>query len=121
MLQPAFFRQLGGSYEVADDAVCPLQDHDAPDASCTCGFYAVEDDEELWRLGGYEPELAVLDVDLAGRVIEHEHGFHASHQRVRRVTHRQRVRALRSAGRRRCDATGSVASRPRARRHAGSR
>jgi len=86
VLQPAFFRQLGGSYEVAADAVCPLQDHDAPDASCTCGFYAVEDDEELWRLGGYEPELAVLDVDLAGRVIEHEHGYRASHQRVRRVT-----------------------------------
>jgi hypothetical protein len=86
VLQPAFFRQLGGSYAVADDAVCPLQDHDAPDASCTCGFYAVADDEELWRLGGYEPELAMLDVDLAGRVIEHEHGYRASHQRVRRVT-----------------------------------
>lgn len=86
VLQPAFFRQLGGSYEVADHAECPLQDHEAPDASCTCGFYAVEHDEELWRLGGFEPELAVLDVDLAGRVIEHEHGFRASHQRVRRVT-----------------------------------
>jgi hypothetical protein len=86
VLQPAFFRQLGGSYKVSDDAVCPLQDHEAPDASCTCGFYAVEHEEELWRLGSYEPELAVLDVDLAGRVIEHEHGYRASHQRVLHVT-----------------------------------
>jgi hypothetical protein len=86
VLQPAFFRQLGGDYAVADRAMCPLQDHDAPAADCTCGFYAVEHDDELWRLGSYEPELAVLDVDLAGRVVEHEHGYRASDQRVRRVT-----------------------------------
>jgi hypothetical protein len=86
VLQPAFFRQLGGDYSVADRAVCPLQDHDAPAADCTCGFYAVEHDDELWRLGSYEPELAILDVDLAGRVIEHEHGYRASDQLVRGVT-----------------------------------
>ncbi len=86
VLQPAFFRQLGTDYDVADRAVCPLQDHDAPAPDCTCGFYAVETDDQLWRLGSYEPELVVLDVDLAGRVIEHEHGFRASDQRVRAVT-----------------------------------
>ena len=46
----------------------------------------METDDQLWRLGSYEPELVVLDVDLAGRVIEHEHGFRASDQRVRSVT-----------------------------------
>jgi hypothetical protein len=86
VLLPAFFRQLGAPYAVSDTAVCPMHDHEAPQAGCTCGFYAVETDEELWRLGSYEPELAVLDVDLAGRVIAHEHGYRASHQHVRRVT-----------------------------------
>jgi hypothetical protein len=86
VLLPALFRQLGAPYAVSDTAVCPLHDHEAPQAGCTCGFYAVETDGELWRLGSYEPELAVLDVDLAGRVIEHEHGYRASHQYVRRVT-----------------------------------
>ena len=63
-------------------ATCALDDHDAPDADCSCGFYAVADDTQLWRLGADEPELAVLDVELAGRVIEHDHGYRASHQRV---------------------------------------
>ena len=67
---PAFFRQLGSDYEVADHAVCPLRDHAAPVADCSCGFYAVEGDEQLWRLGSYEPELVTLDVELAGRVID---------------------------------------------------
>jgi hypothetical protein len=66
--------------------VCPMHDHEAPQAGCTCGFYAVESEDDLWRLGGGEPALAVLDVDLAGRVIAHEHGYRASHQAVRRVT-----------------------------------
>ena len=66
-------------------ATCALADHDAPDADCSCGFYAVADDTHLWRLGADEPELAVLDVELAGRVIEHDHGYRASHQRVTHV------------------------------------
>lgn len=86
VLLPALFRQLGASYAVSDTAVCPMHDHEAPQARCTCGFYAVESDDELWRLGSDEPEFAVLDVDLAGRVIAHEHGYRASHQHVRRVT-----------------------------------
>src|SRR4029077_10146181 len=31
------------------------------------------------------PELAVLDVELAGRIIEHDHGYRASDQTVRSV------------------------------------
>jgi hypothetical protein len=81
-LQPAFFRQLGDNYDAVAEATCPLRDHDAPDADCSCGFYAVADDTQLWRLGADLPNLAVLDVELAGRLIEHQHGYRASHQRT---------------------------------------
>jgi hypothetical protein len=85
VLRPAFYRQLGEAYGARAHATCALADHDAPDADCSCGFYAVDDDTHLWRLGADEPELAVLDVELAGRVIEHDHGYRASHQRVVKV------------------------------------
>jgi hypothetical protein len=85
VLQPAFYRQLGASYGTVARATCPLDDHAAPAAECSCGFYAVADDTQLWRLGADEPELAVLDVELAGRVIEHDHGYRASDQRVTSV------------------------------------
>ena len=85
VLRPAFYRQLGASYGPVADASCPLDTHDAPDADCSCGFYAVADEGQLWRLGADEPELAVVEVELSGRVIEHDHGYRASHQRVRAV------------------------------------
>jgi hypothetical protein len=85
VLRPAFYRQLGAAYGANAQATCALSDHDAPASDCSCGFYAVADDAQLWRLGADEPELAVLDVELAGRVIEHDHGFRASHQRVTNV------------------------------------
>lgn len=85
VLRPAFYRQLGEAYGARAHATCALADHDAPAADCSCGFYAVADDTHLWRLGADEPELAVLDVELAGRVIEHDHGYRASHQRVTHV------------------------------------
>ncbi len=85
VLRPAFFRPLGASYGAASRASCPFHPHEAPQADCSCGFYAVTTDGELGRLGADEPDLAVLDVELAGRVIEHEHGFRASHQRARAV------------------------------------
>ena len=85
VLRPAFYRQLGEAYGARAEATCALSDHDAPASDCSCGFYAVADDTQLWRLGADEPELAVLDVELAGRVVEHAHGYRASHQRVTRV------------------------------------
>jgi hypothetical protein len=83
VLRPAFYRQLGASYGTIARASCPLSSHDAPQADCSCGFYAVADEGQLWRLGADEPELAVVEVELSGRVIEHDHGYRASHQRVR--------------------------------------
>jgi hypothetical protein len=85
VLRPAFFRQLGEAYGAVAHASCALSDHEAPAADCSCGFYAVADDTQLWRLGADEPELAVLDVELAGTVIEHDHGYRASDQRVTHV------------------------------------
>jgi hypothetical protein len=85
VLRPAFYRQLGASYGAVAHASCPLSSHDAPDTGCSCGFYAVADEGQLWRLGADEPELAVVEVELSGRVIEHDHGYRASDQRVRAV------------------------------------
>jgi hypothetical protein len=83
---PAFFQSNSAPYGAVAGAVCELgEPHRAPEPKCTCGFYAVDNDDDLWRLGGGDPELIVLDIELAGRVIEHEHGYRASDQRVRGV------------------------------------
>ena len=58
--------------------------HSAPDPSCTCGWYALP-------LGvpapNYSPTTHYVDllVELSGRVIEHETGYRAQHQRVLEV------------------------------------
>jgi hypothetical protein len=98
---PAFFQSNSAPYAAAAGAVCELgEPHRAPDPKCTCGFYAVDNDDDLWRLGGGDPELVVLDVELSGHVIEHEHGYRASDQRVRGVALPRRcVRCGREADR----------------------
>jgi hypothetical protein len=62
--------------------------HDAPDLGCTCGFYAFQDRAGAEALLSTRPPvsrlfgLALLEVDLAGTVIEFDRGFRASRQRV---------------------------------------
>ena len=85
VLRAAFFRQFGATYGADAAAECPLQVHDAPQLDCSCGFHATTDDDHLVRLGLDEPDVALLRVELAGHVIEHERGFRASHQRTREV------------------------------------
>jgi hypothetical protein len=53
----------------------------APAPECRCGFHGVPTRSDLWRL---EParEAVVLDVELAGIVIEHEFGARASYQAI---------------------------------------
>ena len=86
VVRPAFFRGVGDVYGAVARASCPYGTaHDVPGRDCSCGFYAVGTEDELWRLGGENPELAVLEVELSGRVIEHDHGYRASNQRIRRV------------------------------------
>jgi len=82
VLRAAFFRQLGATYGVEAEAECPLHLHPAPQLDCSCGFYAAAGEEHLGRLGVDEPDVARLDVELAGHVIEHDHGFRAAHQRT---------------------------------------
>jgi hypothetical protein len=59
-------------------------EHDAPAESCTCGVYAARDPATVWSYlrGRDEPGTVarVLGrVLLWGRVVEHEHGWRASH------------------------------------------
>lgn len=56
----------------------PPSRHDAPCLSCDCGFYAVPSDKESWHQG----TTVGLLVELSGKVIEHEVGYRAGHQRV---------------------------------------
>jgi hypothetical protein len=66
----------------------PPSAHEAPDLSCTCGFHAFSRRSEALRLLAERPPVsrqfgaALLEVDLAGTVIEFDRGFRASHQRV---------------------------------------
>jgi hypothetical protein len=74
-------------------ARCLKDDHDAPQESCSCGFYAVK---SLFTLGCLIPfarcsRARMADpraffvagrVDLAGKVIEHDLGFRAERMRI---------------------------------------
>ncbi len=81
---------VGGSYTADDAAVCVLhREHDAPDLACECGFYAYMDRERArWLLGrrvGFGGDVIVrslCEVELLGRVVEHDLGFRAQRQRV---------------------------------------
>lgn len=88
-LSPGTF---SGRVETDADARCEARDyqfymgtkpatHDAPEISCNCGFHAVRSPDELNSTYG---EVR-LDVELSGRVIVHEKGYRAQHQRVLRA------------------------------------
>ena len=49
--------------------------HDAPHESCGCGFYGVKDKSNAQG-------RIIAEVDLYGKVIEHELGYRAEYQRV---------------------------------------
>lgn len=87
------FRSLnqGVAYELDADACCnvrlmfsyyplgqrtTLKHGDSPEIGCSCGFYAVSDVDAV------NQGAALLDVELTGRVIVHERGYRAVHQRV---------------------------------------
>jgi hypothetical protein len=52
----------------------------APDPQGRCGFYAVPPCFPVWARG--DLHTVTLLVELSGRVIEHERGYRAQHQRV---------------------------------------
>ncbi len=79
---PCFPRTRSQPYAAVAGAVCEAgRLHAAPGENCRCGFHGVRSRADLWRL---EParEAVVLDVELAGVVVEHEFGVRASHQAV---------------------------------------
>lgn len=53
--------------------------HAVPALNCSCGFYALPSDVEPWGEGA---AWVTLMVELSGKVIEHEKGYRAEHQRV---------------------------------------
>jgi hypothetical protein len=75
-------RGMFGSYGVDATATCDY-DHSlghggpAPVWNCTCGFYALAE-----KLSTPEYGVFLAEVELFGRVIEAEHGWRASRQRV---------------------------------------
>jgi hypothetical protein len=79
---PAFPRAVSRPYPAVARAVCESEhQHAAPATRCHCGFHAVGTARELWRIA---PAVGgvVLDVELAGVVVEHQRGWRASHQAV---------------------------------------
>ena len=63
-------------------AECHRAGHIAPTVDCTCGFYAVPDLHELTDVTEHHPRSVVLEVELAGTVVEHERGMRGEQQTV---------------------------------------
>jgi hypothetical protein len=80
---PTFHRSYAAMFRASDRAVCAaFAAHTSPDLSCTCGFYAVADLENLHRFAPVPHAAVALSVALGGYVIEHDFGVRASHQLV---------------------------------------
>lgn len=86
-LAPLHVRDRGaGFYENPGVAQCDEgHAHAAPTQGCTCGFYAVAERDQLWRLGWHTLETAQLSVWLHGKIIEHQHGYRSQYQDVSMV------------------------------------
>jgi len=54
--------------------------HSAPDERCTCGFYAVKEFRSVPE--PYGCEVVLGKVAIAGKVIEHSHGYRAERARI---------------------------------------
>ena len=63
-------------------AECHRAGHIAPTVDCTCGFYAVPELHELTDVTEHHPRSVVLEVELAGTVVEHERGMRGEQQTV---------------------------------------
>ena len=83
-------------YEVGRwyDAICCVKDrvtqHDAPDPDCMCGFYSLKAIEQFmglrnirYALSAAEQSAArLVEVDIAGRVIEGEFGYRSGRMKI---------------------------------------
>ena len=84
-LAPLF---AGGVFAVEDRAVCQVARHLAPDAGCVCGFNAFADPEDAVRYAEMHgrSQVATARVELAGLIVEHEHGARGEYQRVLEIS-----------------------------------
>jgi hypothetical protein len=81
---------MGGAYGAEEGARCSRSGgHAAPAWDCTCGFHAFADRADAVRLLGRSVAFdatavvgGLCEVDLHGRVVRHDRGFRAQHQRV---------------------------------------
>ena len=72
----------------------PSADHDVPDPRCTCGFHGVASKDADEIQGDYASARFVrIEAELYGRVVRHERGYRAEHQRVLSVSIPRRCRA----------------------------
>lgn len=111
---PAVFpsgRYWRRGYEHRDTtaAVCHRRGHQAPYVDCSCGFHAVAELRQLPEVTEHHQRSVVLEVELGGTVVEHEHGLRGEEQTVlamlfpgecdrcpRAATHLQRGKVWRS-------------------------
>jgi hypothetical protein len=70
---------LSAAWSTVFGGVTPPPRHEAPAVGCTCGWYAIPTD--VPHDYAEDPHVDLL-VELSGRVIEHEKGYRAQHQRV---------------------------------------
>lgn len=72
------------TYEHRDTtaAVCHRHHHAAPSLDCECGFHAVPHLEHLPDVTEHHGRSVVLEVELAGTVVEHERGLRGEYQTV---------------------------------------
>jgi hypothetical protein len=56
--------------------------HRAPEFDCSCGFHACADPAALAAATVLHPDVALAEVDLSGRIVEHERGWRAARQRI---------------------------------------
>jgi hypothetical protein len=77
-------------------ALCRFREHAAPHERCTCGLYAAKDLRFVLaalghgrfsppRLDTQPTTFVVARVHLAGKVIEHDHGYRAERARVAQI------------------------------------
>jgi hypothetical protein len=71
-------------------ARCLKNDHDAPEESCACGFYAMKSFSTLpsrtWSFPAMDPTAGTYEVagrvHLAGKIVEHDDGYRAERMRI---------------------------------------
>ena len=77
-------------------ALCEMYGHVVPDEDCSCGFYAMTRLSELLMYAslyrmvpgvgpGIESGVVLGRVELAGKIIEHEHGYRAERARIAKL------------------------------------